>query len=459
MTDPLAVSGSIRRRLIVQLLLSAAVLAAALFFLVINLARNVAQDTQDSILMASVTSILDTMAVRDGEISVDLPYAALSMLGNVSEDRVFYRILANDAVLTGYDDLPEVRAAGIGPGGVYETARYGDEDIRMASATRRLFVGGAPINVIVSVAQTRAGQRETLVQISRFGGAIGVGFFLLAAILVILTAENSLRPLRELAGAVSRRGPKDLRPVTGPVPQEMSALVRSLNSFIERLTHSLSRSEDFIAEAAHRVRTPLFTVRTQAEIALRRVERPENRAALKQMIRAVDESSRAAGQLLDHAMVTFRTDHLEREDVLLRGLAAELVDRLRPVAELKDIEMVLTGEGTPRLSGDPVLIENALRNVLDNAIKYSPSGSCIDVSVSAAGNSATIEVKDHAGGFPEASIDRMTQRFARGANAEETVGSGLGLTIAREVVEAHGGRIELSNEGDGACVTLIFPSS
>ncbi|MEM9551591.1 MAG: sensor histidine kinase [Pseudomonadota bacterium] len=455
MTAPEQASGSIRRRLIIQLVAAAAVLTAALFVVVINLARNVAQDTQDSILMASVTSILDSLSAREGEIAVDIPYAALSMLGNVSEDRVFYRILADGTVLTGYGDLPDIDQLSLGRDGAYQTDDFAGEAIRMASAQRQLSVDGAPVLVTVSVAQTRAGQRETVAQIARLGMLIGSAFFLASVVFAIVTARRAVRPLRDLAGAVSRRGPKDLRPVRGPVPSEMAPLVTSLNGFIARLGFSLSRSEDFIAEAAHRVRTPLSTVRTQAEIALRRVEKPENRAALKEMIRAIDESSRAAGQLLDHAMVTFRADQLERTDVDIAALASDLVDRLGPVADLRDISIEMDAKNGPVVSGDAILIENALRNVLDNAIKYSPTDCEIQVSVEAQDREARITVRDHAGGFPPG-IMSMTDRFSRGTNAEGTVGSGLGLTIAHEVMEAHGGRLSLQNMGDGACVSLHF---
>jgi len=162
------------------------------------------------------------------------------------------------------------------------------------------------------------------------------------------------------------------------------------------------------------------------------VEKPENRAAVKEMIRAINESSRTAGQLLDHAMVTFRTDQLELETV-------DLVDHLGPVADLRDIALTLTSEASRSVKGDPILIENALRNVLDNAIKYSPREVLVRVTITEADSAAVISVRDQAGGFPNATLDQMTERFARGENAEGTVGSGLGLTIAREVMEAHGG--------------------
>jgi len=239
----------------------------------------------------------------------------------------------------------------------------------------------------------------------------------------------------------------------------MIPLVLSLNQFIARLRVSLSRSEDFIAEAAHRVRTPLATVRTQAEITLRRVDKDENRASLREMIRAIDESSRAAGQLLDHAMVTFRIDSLERKDIDLTELANDLVDRLQPIAELKDINLHFTGHACPTVTGDAILVQNAVRNILDNAIKYSRNDGTIQVSTCQTNSAIMIQVQDEAGGFADMDTDALTHRFTRGENAEGTVGSGLGLTIAREVVEAHGGSliIETTEPGTGACVSLCFP--
>ncbi|WP_323779351.1 sensor histidine kinase [Leisingera sp.] len=459
MSATVNVSGSIRRRLLLQLMGSAALLAALLFLAVLGFVRNVAEESHDRILLASATSILESVSVQSGEITADIPYAALSMLGNVSDDRVFYQIATPAGVLTGYADLP-VAGPPVQPGQpLFQTARYKAESIRSVTLFRRLSVEGAPVAVQVSVAQTRSGQAALLAQLSWSALYLGVGFFVLASGLAFWSTQSSITPLRSLTEAISRRGPKDLRPVSRPVPSEMSPLVSSLNSFISRLQTSLARSEDFIAEAAHRVRTPLATVRAQAEVTLMRIENENKRTSLREMIRAIDESSRAAGQLLDHAMVSFRTDSLELEDVNLTELARDLAERLQPVAELKDMSLHFEGQETIRLPGDGILLQNAVRNILDNAIKYSGRDSEVWIRAVCRGGCACIEIEDQAGGFKCEDTEALTRRFVRGANARNTTGSGLGLTIAREVAEAHGGKliIENSQTGTGACVTLCFP--
>jgi two-component system sensor histidine kinase TctE len=195
-------------------------------------------------------------------------------------------------------------------------------------------------------------------------------------------------------------------------------------------------------------------VRSYAEATLQRVDKEENREAMRSMVKAIDESSRAAGQLLDHAMITFRADHLERENIDLVDLVRDLVQRMTPIAEMKDLSMSLLGDPHVPYSGDPVLIQNAVRNLIDNAMKYSPAERAIEITVSS-DPSAQIKVCDQGPGFPSHEIETLTTRFQRGANAKDTIGSGLGLTIARDVAMAHGGAIDLKNRPEGgACVTL-----
>lgn len=458
MTKPTS-QGSIRRRLLVLLLLGAAVLAVGLYFVVQSVARQVARESQDNILAASALSVMDSARTLNGEITVDLPYAALSMLDSVSDERVFYSIWVGDDFLTGYEDLPRAAAREAGQS-AYLSDRFLGEDVRVATVFRPISTDAGQSRLEVSIAQTLTGQRETLAQISRTSQAIGAGFFVLSALLALFVAQSTIRPLDRLTQSVSRRGPKDLRAVATPVPSEMVPLVSSLNGFMQRLQTSLGRSEDLIAEAAHRVRTPLAIVRTKAEIIQRRIEKPENQDALREMIHAIDDSSRAAGQLLDHAMVALRLDQIADETIELSAIVSETVDRLKPLSEIKDIHLSIADIRPVTMVGDSILVQSALHNLLDNAIKYTSAGSEIIVTLKASSGTSVIEICDTGPGFPKEDNSQLTDRFERGENAKGIVGSGLGLTIAKDVAEAHGGWLEIGNNpGGGACASLHFPSA
>lgn len=448
---------SIRRRLVVQLAAIAALLSIAFLFAVRGVAERAAADTQDGILAASATSIADALYHEAGQIRLELPYSAISMLGTVSQDRVFYRVIVDGETLTGYDALPA--ADGASP--AFQTLLFNGEDLRVVSIDRTLSDGNTAREVRVVVGQTQLGLGAISARISTTALAIGIPFFLVAISLSLWAAQTAIAPLDRLASAIERRGPNDLRPVTRATPRELVPLVDGLNSFMSRLHGALARSEDLITEAAHRVRTPLATVRTQAEVIHRNMEKTENRGALRDMIRAVDESSRSAGQLLDHAMVTLRSDQLETKAIDLGNLTQEIVDRLRPTAELKDISFVLHLPDNPaQVLGDPILLQNAVRNILDNAIKYSPAETEITITLTA-GATHRLEIRDEGRGFADSDLPQLTKRFSRGGNVDDVVGSGLGLTIAKDVASAHMGNLVIAakEEGSGACVTLSFPSA
>ena len=453
-------TGSIRRRLVGQLAAIAALLSVAFFLTVRVVAERAATDTQDNILAASATSIADALYSERGAVRLELPYSSLSMLGTISEDRVFYRVIVEGDTLTGYDDLPLPEGVIRRETPLFGTAEFRGDKLRSVVVSRVLSVGNEAKTVSVIVGQTRLGLAAISSKITTTATAIGVAFFLVATTLSVLAAKSAMSPLDRLAASVARRGPNDLRQVTAATPSELAPLVTGLNSFMSRLRSALSRSEDLIAEAAHRVRTPLATVRTQAEVIHRQMEQPKNRKALREMIRAVDESSRSAGQLLDHAMVTFRSDQLETSDIDPAELLQDTVERLSPTAELKDIAVTLELPKDPlRVEGDPILLQNAVRNILDNAIKYSPADTEITVSLRA-GNPCRLEFRDQGRGFGGVDVSAMTTRFSRGSNVGDVVGSGLGLTIADDVARAHKGQLEIhsNEEGAGACVTLVLPS-
>ena len=370
-----AASGSLRNRLMLTLIGGAAVLALLLFFAVRNYAVQVAQQGQDNILDASAKSMLDAATIRDGVVELDLPYSAFSMLSTAADDRVFYAVLQDGEFLSGYEELTFFQRQ------TFQTDQIRGSKVRKVSASRTLIGADRRTEIQIVLAQTQDALSETLDQISRNAALLGIGFFALAVALSFWATSATIGQLGKLTTSVTRRGPQDLSPFTKPVPREMVPLVRSLNSLMGRLDQSLSQSEDFIAEAAHRVRTPLATVRSYAEATLQRVEKEENREAMRSMVKAIDESSRAAGQLLDHAMITFRADHLERENIDLVELVRDLVLRMTPIAEMKDLSISLLGDPRAIYSGDPVLIQNAVRNLIDNAMKYGPAESSIEITV------------------------------------------------------------------------------
>ena len=452
MTSNPSVSGSLRNRLVLTLIGGAAILALLLFFAVRNYAAQVAQQGQDNILGASVTSILDAASIQDGEVQIDIPYAAFSMLTTPSDDRIFYAIYQDEHFLSGYPELPftimEDRD------NAFESIVFQGEPVRTVTARRTLIGIDKRTHVQITLAQTQDALSGTLRQISRNAATFGAGFFALATLLSFWATSTTIGQLQRLTNSVTRRGPQDLSPFEKPVPSEMAPLVTSLNSLMGRLDQSLKQSEDFIAEAAHRVRTPLATVRSYAEATLQRVDKPENRQAMRSMVRAIDESSRAASQLLDHAMITFRADHLERQEIDLVALVEELVMRLTPIAEMKDLELRLDSEGPVPFAGDPILLQNAVRNLIDNALKYAPSESEVIIKVSAQPK-PQIMVSDSGPGFPDKDAETLTARFKRGKNAEGTIGSGLGLTIAKDVAEAHGGELVLTNKEEGGGCAIL----
>ena len=452
------IKGSIRRRLSGLLTLVAAIIAVFLYFLIQSVARQIAQSSQDNILVASAISIIDSSRFTKGELSIDLPYSSLSMLDTVTDERVFYSIKLDDKFLSGYKLLPQAdvfKSNNV----AYLSSQFLDQDVRVVTVKRLFSINNHPVSLEVSVAQTLNGLKQTLAGTSRVSVIVGVTFFMITSILSFVLASSAVNPLARLTKSISKRGPKDLRPVAASVPAEMVPLVSSLNSLMHRLEKSLTRSEDFITEAAHRVRTPLTVVRAQAEITLRQIDKPRNRKNLKEIIRAIDESSRAAGQLLDHAMVTFRADNLALEKVNVCQLINDTVDRLRPLADLRDISLEVELFHPASVLGDTILLQNALYNIIDNAIKYSPIDSKVVTTVSSIDKNIQISVNDTGPGFNSGEPSKLIGRFQRGENVEGIIGSGLGLTIVHEVVEAHKGHLEIKNlVGGGACVSFFLPS-
>ncbi len=457
-------SRSLRSRLLTLLGIAFLLLALGLYFGTRAIAENAADLTQDHTLSASLNAVAEQLSVVDGEISVDLPYAALALLGAAGDDRVFYRVSREPGgELTGYPDLPHGDTREPNQP-VFNTTQFRGDAVRVATTHRQVFDRIGVSRVTLSIAQSRDSRTDIIDGVARNAAVMGVVFLLCATALAWFASGNALAPLRKLSLALGTRQPHDTRALQLTVPQEVAPVVQALNGFLSRLRTNLTNTETLIADAAHRVRTPLTAVKAQAQLALQHSEDDTQRQRLRNLLRAVDQTARSTNQILDHAMVTFRSDGFtrgeRRERTDICALVAKTLKELHYTAELRDINFDTSLPTSPLwLHADPILVTEAVRNVVDNAIKYSPPESTITVELTASAHGADLLIADRGCGIAVAEHDRVRERFVRGSNAGKVVGSGLGLTIVQNVMATHNGRLHFATRpGGGTRVTLHFPT-
>ena len=278
------------------------------------------------------------------------------------------------------------------------------------------------------------------------------------ALLIWFAVGAGLRPLQQLKREVKQRAADRLEPIvmTG-VPDEVAPLAQALNDLFARLQQAFESERRFTADAAHELRTPLAALKTQAQVALRATDATESRSALENVVRGVDRATRLTEQLLTLARVDPETAAMGHEPVELRSLAAGVLADLAPLAHAEQIDLALEEGPSCSVSGNPAQLAVLLRNLLDNAVRYTPAGGSVSVAVRDVGG-ITLEVRDTGPGIPEIERGQVLQRFYRvpGSGVE---GSGLGLSIVSRIAELHGARLELSDNvnGHGLRVRVVFP--
>lgn len=280
------------------------------------------------------------------------------------------------------------------------------------------------------------------------------------ALLIWLAVGAGLAPLAGVAREVARRAPDNLAPLdAGRAPREISPLIGALNALFERLRASLEQERRFTADAAHELRTPLAAVKTQAQVAMGARDDAERDRALANVVTGTDRASRLVEQLLTLARLDPQTALPSAQTVELRALAQQGVAELAPAAAAKGVEMSLApGEAAP-VAGDALLIAVMLRNLLDNAVRYTPPGGAVEVSVKPAAGGVSLAVVDTGPGIPAAERDRVFERFHRILGTGEA-GSGLGLSIVRRIADLHRAGVCLGAGpgGRGLRVEVAFPS-
>ncbi|MGW4211602.1 sensor histidine kinase [Lentzea sp. NPDC004789] len=315
----------------------------------------------------------------------------------------------------------------------------------------------------IVIAQPMAPQRTTLAKLSVVLLLIGGAGVLLAAIAGTAVARTGLRPVQRLTEATERvANTGDLTPIPVSGDDELARLTHSFNAMLGAVAESQERQRRLVADAGHELRTPLTSMRTNLELLLAS-ERPnsptlseEDKAEIQSDVRGqLDELTTLIGDLVELA----REDapQVIHEPVDLVEVVERSLDRARRRAS-NDVTFDVQLQPWTLL-GDSSALERAVLNLLDNAVKFSPSGSAVRLTLRQVGDgSAVVEVADAGPGIADADLPHVFERFYRSSEARTLPGSGLGLAIVKQVAQRHGGTATAGRAPEGgALFTLRLP--
>jgi two-component system sensor histidine kinase QseC len=278
------------------------------------------------------------------------------------------------------------------------------------------------------------------------------------ALLVWLVVDRALLPLRTLSREVAQRAPGNLAPLAlGPAPAEVAPLVAALDRLLARVQASIEGERRFTADAAHELRTPLAALRAQAQVARTAADAGERTHALDSVIEGCDRAAHLVEQLLTLARLEPETAHAERSECDLRAVVADVIAGIAASALARNIALELEGDASVRVRADARLLAILFRNLLDNAIRYSPSHTAVRVEVGLRNGVPFASIRDQGPGVPEARRPELGRRFHRLAGASARAGSGLGLSIAKRIAELHGAPLVFdAAPGGGLSATIAF---
>ncbi|WP_374404699.1 sensor histidine kinase [Niveibacterium sp.] len=435
-----------------------------------HVAQGIADKPYDRALEANVAAIARLMQVDAmGRVTVNFPAPARALLRADEEDAIYYQVIGpRGELVVGDAELPppppEPAEDEEHPARALHFAdlEIAGEDVRIAR--RRFLLPEGKGEAIVQVAETR-NKREALA--SRIVTGVLLPQFLVipaTVVLVWLGLTRGIAPLNRLQALIRRRRPADLSPIEpASVPEEVRPLIVAFNDMMQRLDENLQAQQRFVADAAHQMRTPLAGLKMQTELALSEHDPQELRESLQRIHTSAERAAHLINQLLALARAEASShgpSGLERIDLeqLVREVATEFVPR----ALHKGVDLGVETTGWPlAVDGMPVLLREMLKNLIDNAIKYTPSGGHVTVFSAydaARPRVALLGVQDDGVGIPAEDRERVFERFYRvlGSGVE---GSGLGLPIVREIADLHAAtiRLEAGPDGVGTRFLIEFP--
>ena len=400
-------------------------------------------------------------SLRETVATFTLPAGASEILHTDEADDIYYQVLGlRGEYLSGDRSLPVPTDEDRGPQGevLFRDDMLNNENVRVAYLWLDTPGHSGSAAPLVQVAET-LGKRSRLVS-EIIKGVILPQFVILplAVLLVWLALARGIAPLNELQRRIRGRDSNDLSPIDErEAPEEVSPLVRAINDLLARLDQSMRTQKHFLADAAHQLKTPLAGLRTQAELAQKEIDSGSSdpkamKRSLQQIARSSQRAAHMVNQLLTMARAEDREHAARKQSVNLSRLATETVRDFVPRALEKRIDLGFEGtestltESALMMHGNPTLLRELIRNLVDNALLYTPPGGTVTVRVlpDPFGQVVVLQVEDSGPGIPPAEREQVFQPFYR-ALGTDVDGSGLGLAIVREIAQQHGAEVTLED--------------
>ena len=452
---------SIRRSLVMWLVLPLALLVPATAFLFYRLALAPALDSLDHALDGTALALERLVRSDAGVLGLAVSPELDSALRADRYDEVHWVALGPDGRVLGGD--PQLATVGGPPAAVdwrFSDSTYAGKPVRVALHSWTCVPaapGRAAGQCEARVSETLNKRQGVAQQVLTAAASAMLVEALVLAVMGWLAIVRSLRPVERLSKDIEQRSPDHLAPVDQPdIPREVAPLVTALNGLFARVVAASNAEKAFIADAAHQLRTPLTVLRTETELALLESHPPQLEGLLRRLHIATTRAARLANQLLSQARAEHERHNSPMERFDLKQIATEAAEEWVARSMESGVDLGFELESA-RVEGHGFLLREMLANLLDNAINYAGHGARVTIRTGTpAPGCAVLEVEDNGPGIPPQDRERAFERFQRG-NAGGT-GSGLGLSIVRDIAEHHGARAELLDGpgGIGLKVRVTF---
>ena len=453
-TDP----HTLRFRLFVLILTPLLIVSLFLGYWRFSVAQQTANELFDRGLLSTALAISRDVASSEGDA---LSPSTRDLLTDASGGEVFYHATGPGGYyVTGYA-YPPVEPATLGAEPQttsYFKAIYRDEPVRVLKLTENTQVGGITGQTIIRVWQRMSDRNEFARDLALKAAALMGALLVTLALVVWFGVQLGLRPLNDLQDAIDKRSQNDLSPIKRAVPGEVKGIVRTLNRLFGQVSDSISAQQAFISDAAHQLRNPAAGILAMAEAVKSAKTNEDREQRIEKLLYAAKHSAHVTEQLLSLERLTYGRDQRETHDIDLNSVVSDVCTDFAYLVLKQDIHFEFnSADGALKVHGTEVLLKEAIKNILDNALTHGgPLLSTIIVNCYAEDNHAKVSIWDDG---KDLHPDNATKIFGRFTQLEPNTGSGLGLAIANEIVQQSNGRLTVDLVSKGAQFTICLPIS